>query len=169
MVPKNAEFDSVVNSVEKDAKRLTPKKLKSRELLHTCSKIKSILCIFGFKEFKNLNVIVLILSCICSENKFFKHIFMKVFKIFKYPTTINVLRDLLPFKTKNSLCVKHKWGGWLHDWIWDDLPRGLRPPHGSQALSTTGLPSRSQRQKPGKEFTHFICKCRHILNAVIKD
>jgi hypothetical protein len=54
------------------------------------------------------------------------------------------------------MCVQHKWGGWLHGWIWDDLPRGLRPPHGGQALSTTGLPSRSQGQKPGKELKLFL-------------
>ncbi len=53
------------------------------------------------------------------------------------------------------MCVQRKWGGWLHDWIWDDLPRGLRPPHGGQTLSTTGLHSRSQGQKPGKECNLF--------------
>ena len=40
MLPKNAEFDFVVNSVEKVAKRLTPKKLGSRGLLHTVLKDK---------------------------------------------------------------------------------------------------------------------------------
>ncbi len=40
MVPKNAEFDFVFKSVEKVAKRLTPKKLEGRELLHTVLKDK---------------------------------------------------------------------------------------------------------------------------------
>jgi hypothetical protein len=53
---------------------------------------KNILCTFGFKEYKDLTVIRLILSCICPENKFLKHIFIKVFKVFKYITTINVLK-----------------------------------------------------------------------------
>ncbi len=40
MVPKNAEFDFDFKSVEKVAKRLTPKKLKDGELLHTVLKDK---------------------------------------------------------------------------------------------------------------------------------